>query len=141
MPVRVQLRLLAEFSLIVIQLLSRTKCAIRVFNAQMLRAGLITIHSERAASAGISFVAQKGGRLRVILDARAVDEPFEEPAHSRLPTPAFWDLVGIGLADNLVLSQMDVDNAFDGCKAPSWGLSLLRATARVSRASLPRWPQ
>eukprot|EP00959_Pyramimonas_sp_CCMP1952_P206723 4323237-Pyramimonas_sp.AAC.1 len=96
---------------------------------QMLEAGLVTIRAERPATVGIFFVAKTDGRLRMILDTRAVNDFFDEPAHSRLPTPASWASVEIGLTDDIILSQMDVDNAFYRCKAPP-GVSDLFALPR-----------
>ncbi|CAK0883484.1 unnamed protein product [Prorocentrum cordatum] len=119
------------------------------FAMQMLEAGLVTIHAERPATVGIFFVAKKDGRLRVILDTRAVNDLFDEPAHSRLPTPASWASVEIGLTDDLILSQMDVDNAFYRCKAPPGvsdlfalprfllGTFIAMATASAVRAGVP----
>ncbi|CAK0800327.1 unnamed protein product [Prorocentrum cordatum] len=86
------------------------------FAMQMLGAGLVTMRAERPATAGIFFVAKKDWRLRIILDARAVNDLFEEPARSRLPTPAPWASVEIGVTDDLIQSQMDVDNACYRCK-------------------------
>ncbi|CAK0857511.1 unnamed protein product [Prorocentrum cordatum] len=105
------------------------------FAMQMLEAGLVTIRAERPATVGIFFVAKKDGRLRMILDTRAVNDLFDEPAHSRLPTPASWASVEIGLTDDLTLSQMDVDNAFYRCKAPP-GVSDFFALPRVSARHL-----
>eukprot|EP00959_Pyramimonas_sp_CCMP1952_P425342 8909644-Pyramimonas_sp.AAC.1 len=68
----------------------------------MLEAGLVTIRAERPATVGIFFAAKKDGRLRMILDTRAVSDLFEEPARSRLPTPASWASVEIGLTDDLI---------------------------------------
>eukprot|EP00959_Pyramimonas_sp_CCMP1952_P209274 4377783-Pyramimonas_sp.AAC.1 len=62
---------------------------------------------------------------------------FEEPAHSRLPTPASWASVEIGLSDGLILSQMDVDSAFYRCKAPP-GVAEYFALPRVSAKHLHR---
>ncbi|CAK0825147.1 unnamed protein product, partial [Prorocentrum cordatum] len=80
--------------------LSLVKDQVRYSNfvMQMLEAGLVTTRAERPATVGIFFVAKKDGRLCMVLDTRAVNDLFDEPAHSRLPTPASWASVEIGLA-------------------------------------------
>ncbi|CAK0847616.1 unnamed protein product [Prorocentrum cordatum] len=116
--------------------------AMRDLILQMHRAGLVTLRPERPAAVGIFFVAKKGGRLRAILGAREVNVLFAEPAHARLPAPVSWASVEIGVAGDLVLSQMDVDSAFYRCKAPpgvsDWfALPRAMATAGALRAAAP----
>ncbi|CAK0875212.1 unnamed protein product, partial [Prorocentrum cordatum] len=111
--------------------------ALANFIVQMFKDGLITIRDERAASVGIFLAAKTGGRLRKILDTRAVNDLFEEPARSRLPASASWASVEIGIADDLVLSQMDVGNVPYRCKALP-GVSGYFALRRVPAKHLHR---
>eukprot|EP00959_Pyramimonas_sp_CCMP1952_P307993 6445998-Pyramimonas_sp.AAC.1 len=45
-----------------------------------------TVAPETPHGIGVFFVAKKGGRIRVIFDARACNYSFKDPLSARLPT-------------------------------------------------------
>eukprot|EP00959_Pyramimonas_sp_CCMP1952_P311943 6528439-Pyramimonas_sp.AAC.1 len=49
---------------------------------------------------------------RLIIDPRRVNDLFEAPAHTVLPTAGAWSALETPMDQELHLAQADVDNAF-----------------------------
>ena len=84
-PLAARLLLTPQFTLTATRPLSRTRCATATSSCKCCR----LVSSPYVMSALPRLASSSWQRrLRMILDTRAVNDLFEEPAHSRLPTPA-----------------------------------------------------
>ena len=89
------------------------------FVADLMSRGLVSLYDETPATVGTFFVWKKGKeKLRMILDTRIANTSFVEPWHCSLPTAASWSQLEVPVDGRLLLSQMDVDNAFYRIRCP-----------------------
>ena len=105
---------------------------------QMAQAGMIEI-AENAESAGSNvapfFVATHNGsgKVRMVLDARRVNERFLPLDTTELRTPGAWQGLRKAAGSNLNIAQIDVECAFCLICSPP-GLSVLMVLLPIGRA-------
>ncbi|CAK0806131.1 unnamed protein product, partial [Prorocentrum cordatum] len=88
------------------------------FLSEMYKAGVIRFSAPRPSTVGLFFVEKSGNQLRVILDARAVNQEFIDPDTTALPSAGVWQGLKIQASHNLSLSQVDIEAAFYRIGAP-----------------------
>ncbi|CAK0856032.1 unnamed protein product [Prorocentrum cordatum] len=98
--------------------LMQSKSSYAHFVADLYDAGLVKFGSLRESTLGIFFVPKSDGRLRLIFDTRRVNQLFEPPAHTALPTAGCWKGLLLEPNDELCLSQVDVEACFYRMRAP-----------------------
>ncbi|CAK0798442.1 unnamed protein product, partial [Prorocentrum cordatum] len=91
--------------------LMQSKSSYAHFVADLYDAGLVKFGSLRESTLGIFFVPKSDGKLRLIFDTRRVNQLFEPPAHTALPTAGCWKGLLLEPNDELCLSQVDVERA------------------------------
>ncbi|CAK0791906.1 unnamed protein product, partial [Prorocentrum cordatum] len=89
---------------------SRSTCA--QFVGDLLDAGVVSLTQQREETVGAFFVHKSNGMQRLIIDPRRVNDLFEAPAHTVLPTAGAWSALEVPMDQELHLAQADVDNAF-----------------------------
>jgi len=99
--------------------------------------GLVTLGREVEPTVGVFVVPKKKGKLRLIFDTRAANLKFRPPAHASLPTAAAWTGLEVPGDEDLVLRQVDVNNAFYRIAVPD-GMEDYFVLPRVSREELAR---
>ncbi|CAK0901668.1 unnamed protein product, partial [Prorocentrum cordatum] len=98
--------------------LMQSKSSYAHFVADLYDAGLVKFGSLREPTLGIFFVPKSDGKLRLIFDTRRVNQLFEPPAHTALPTAGCWKGLLLEPNDELCLSQVDVEACFYRMRAP-----------------------
>ena len=96
------------------------------FVKDLLQRGLLRMSLGAKERVGVFFVKKKGGRLRLILDARRVNEWFRKPPHVALVTSeglgrieVTGDELGPETLD-LWVGTADVKDAFHRMRMPRW---------------------
>ena len=88
---------------------------------QMERAGLITWSSEALCECRLFFVPKKSGQLRLIVDARPMNQRCREPPHVALATGAALSRIEVPSHLGLAVAHSDVENYFHRLLLPpSW---------------------
>ncbi|CAK0839371.1 unnamed protein product, partial [Prorocentrum cordatum] len=82
------------------------------FVGDLLDAGAVSLTQQREETVGAFFVHKSNGMQRLIIDPRRVNDLFEAPAHTVLPTAGAWSALEVPMGQELHLAQADVDSAF-----------------------------
>ncbi|CAK0838344.1 unnamed protein product [Prorocentrum cordatum] len=98
--------------------LMQSKSSYASFVADLYDAVLVKFGSLRESTLGIFFAPKSDGKLRLIFDTRCVNQLFEPPAHTALPTAGCWKGLLSEPNDELCLSQVDVEACFYRMRAP-----------------------
>ncbi|CAK0789220.1 unnamed protein product, partial [Prorocentrum cordatum] len=90
----------------------RSRSTYAQFVGDLLDAGVVSLKQQRGETVGAFFVHKSNGMQRLIIDPRRVNDLFEAPAHTVLPTAGAWSALEVPMDQELHLAQADVDNAF-----------------------------
>ena len=88
---------------------------------RMLAAGIVDLSlSSRGVVeyAGVFFVAKKGGRQRLVVDARGSNFHFGKPAGVRLATGSALSRLELGPGEEVYVADADTENAFYAISLP-----------------------
>ena len=96
---------------------------------------MVTFGEDAERAIAPFFASKSGGRQRLALDARKVNDYFREPAAVELPTAGVWNGLRTRESDELVVDQLDIEAAFYRMPAPA-GLSELMVLPRFTVAEI-----
>ena len=100
--------------------------------------GMISFTSRPREIAPPFFVKKKNGRLRLILDCRAVNKRFKKPPPLALGAGTSWAQVAIPEGSTLYLAQSDIKDYFYSLALPSELQSLFCLPA-LAKSALQDW--